>query len=113
MAEQDVRGFRALLIHSVRSTLERAFEYDWSYWSPYEGVLVDACFAPTERTIDYTRLQNSAGSMVHFFDSIDLYEDEMADNGTCSMDIKIVKSPIRRRANVHVEGDGIRIFSEV
>lgn len=69
-----------------------AMEYDWTYWSEHQGTLMDGkerSWEDTELLIDYERLA-SQSETVRFFESMDLYEDELADNGICSSDQRFV-----------------------
>ena len=42
----------------------------------------------TDDRIDYTRLKQQ--ERIHFYDEVILYEDELADNGTAVLSVKLV-----------------------
>jgi hypothetical protein len=47
-------------------------------------------FSKCDEIIDYDRLA-SRSERVHFYESLDFYEDELADNGICICDVRFVR----------------------
>ncbi|KAJ3045756.1 hypothetical protein HDV00_007882 [Rhizophlyctis rosea] len=75
--------------------------YDWTYTTDYKGTTLshddDAGaqhplpdFAPTdEEEIDLTHLKQQ--EPILFYEELDLYEDELADNGTAILNARVVR----------------------
>lgn len=68
--------------------MEKPIEYDWSYWTEYSGT-AELRWSATDKAINFARLANTAEPVL-FFHSSSLYEDELADNGTSTFDIRLV-----------------------
>lgn len=64
--------------------------YDWTYTTAYRGTLNDkAIFHEAEEpSIDVARLQKQ--EPILFYDENILYEDELADNGTTILSVRLV-----------------------
>lgn len=64
--------------------------YDWTYTTAYRGTLNDkAVFHEAEEpSIDVARLQKQ--EPILFYDENILYEDELADNGTTILSVRLV-----------------------
>lgn len=69
--------------------------YDWTYTTDYKGTLRGAsAFEETDETkIDMERLKRL--DPILFYDDTILYEDELADNGTAVLSIRMVSQSIR------------------
>ncbi|ORX92582.1 TIP41-domain-containing protein [Basidiobolus meristosporus CBS 931.73] len=67
--------------------------YDWTYTTDYRGTLCSPSFPfnSTTQTIDIERLK--LPEPILFYDHIVLYEDELADNGSAILSIKIRVMP--------------------
>lgn len=65
-------------------------EYDWTFWTENQGTVSSVHqFTKTDQQINYSRLA-SQKEEIRFFDSVDLYEDELSDNGRCLCDVRLV-----------------------
>jgi len=68
-------------------------KFDWTFGTDYQGTLMPSSqgncisFEKTSETIDMERLKSR--DEILFYDSIDLYEDELADHGVAKLDVKI------------------------
>lgn len=83
------------------------FHYDWTFSSPYWGTLLlapryDSCATATNDTMAWERLETSAMPMqmltdrtlpILYFDSINLLEDDLHDNGLMQCTIKVRVMP--------------------
>ncbi|KAM3420065.1 hypothetical protein BST61_g3371 [Cercospora zeina] len=78
--------------------------FDWSYSTDYRGTTSDQSGAPIEdsrwkesdQTTDPIRIDLlSRQDPIEFFDAVDLYEDELADNGIALFNIKVRMMPER------------------
>ena len=87
--------------------------YDWTYTTEYRGTLLSGGggarlkVEESEEGIDYSQLKQQ--EKIHFYDDVILYEDELADNGTALLNVKIVSyAPdlTRYYQTPHTEGDG-------
>ncbi|KAI9593744.1 TIP41-like family-domain-containing protein [Syncephalis fuscata] len=88
--------------------------YDWTYSTDYDGTLLSDSlqFVPTTtHYIDYERLKQR--EHIHFFDQVILFEDELADNGTALLDVKVRVMPsgffILQRFFMRVDGVLLRM----
>ncbi|RKP27736.1 TIP41-like family-domain-containing protein [Syncephalis pseudoplumigaleata] len=88
--------------------------YDWTYSTDYRGTVTSEAFkfAPsTTHRIDYERLKQR--EPIHFFDQVVLFEDELADNGTAMLDVKVAMMPsgffILQRFFMRVDGVLLRM----
>lgn len=67
--------------------------YDWTYKPIYDGHLVasssgnEIIVEETKQEIDMERLK--AKDEIKYFESLDLFEDELADHGVAKLDVKI------------------------
>jgi type 2A phosphatase activator TIP41 len=68
--------------------------YDWTYTTSYSGTLrqpVDGqTFESTSERIDVEKLR--VPEPILFYDENVLYEDELADNGTAILYVKVVRN---------------------
>lgn len=62
--------------------------YDWTYTTGYRGDVEGLEVAGTEERIDYEQLKKQ--ERIEFYDDIILFEDELADNGTAVLSVKMV-----------------------
>jgi type 2A phosphatase activator TIP41 len=68
-------------------------KFDWTFSTDYTGTLIPASdgspivVEETTENIDMQRLMER--NEILYYDSIDLYEDELADHGVAKMDVKI------------------------
>ena len=78
--------------------------FDWSYSTDYRGTTVDVkgqvlgddVWKPSNQQNDPVRTDLlSRADPILFFDSVDLYEDELADNGIALLSIKVRVMPER------------------
>ncbi|KAK9728375.1 Tap42 interacting protein [Basidiobolus ranarum] len=67
--------------------------FDWTYTTNYDGTQVSSNFAfhNTTKTIDIEKLKNP--EPILFYDHLVLYEDELADNGSAILSVKIRVMP--------------------
>lgn len=70
--------------------------FDWTYTSDYKGTLigddnVQMKVEATDERIDMEKLK--VREKIHFYDDILLFEDELSDNGTSVMNVKIRVMP--------------------
>ncbi|RIA84855.1 TIP41-like family-domain-containing protein [Glomus cerebriforme] len=69
--------------------------YDWTYTTSYSGTLKgsvdDQVFEKATDRIDMEKLRKIEDIL--FYDEIDLFEDELADNGTAILNVKIRVMP--------------------
>lgn len=69
--------------------------FDWTYTTFYNGHLISKDdkqikIESTNETIDLDKLR--VQEEILFFDEIDLFEDELADNGVAKLNLKIVSN---------------------
>lgn len=71
--------------------------YDWTYTTAYRGTLNDkAVFHEAEEpSIDVARLRKQ--EPILFYDENILYEDELADNGTTMLSVRLVSSWMKKK----------------
>lgn len=69
--------------------------FDWSYSTDYKGTVNPAGpqFEPTDKQIPIELLKRP--DPIIFFDEVDLYEDELADNGIALLSCKVRVMPGR------------------
>ncbi|KND01141.1 uncharacterized protein SPPG_04232, partial [Spizellomyces punctatus DAOM BR117] len=67
--------------------------YDWTYTTDYTGTIesTGSEFKPSEELIDIERLKRPDPIM--FYDELILYEDELADNGTAILSLRVRVMP--------------------
>ncbi|KAI6213293.1 hypothetical protein M3Y94_00133700 [Aphelenchoides besseyi] len=66
--------------------------FDWTYTSEYTGTLADGIrVEKTNDKIDIEKLKRPDPLL--FYDAIQLYEDELADNGCAEMTVKVRAMP--------------------
>jgi len=87
--------------------------FDWTFTTDYKGTLPDTCtISPTEEKIDIVKL--SQPDPILFYDEIILFEDELADNGTSTINVKIRVMPtclfILSRFFLRVDGVLFKMF---
>jgi type 2A phosphatase activator TIP41 len=66
--------------------------YDWTYTTPYRGTNTRD-WTPTVKELPLDKLRRP--DPILFFDEVDLYEDELGDNGMSLLSIKIRVMPVR------------------
>ena len=91
--------------------------YDWTYTTGYRGSLICRPGAkplnvvPTDQQLDLERLR--VREKILFFDEVVLFEDELADNGTAQLSVKIRCMPsgffILQRFFLRVDRSIIRV----
>lgn len=68
--------------------------FDWTYTTFYDGHLIAKdeqnrlTVEPTDQSIDLDKLRLKEDIL--FYEVVDLFEDELADNGVAKLDLKIV-----------------------
>jgi type 2A phosphatase activator TIP41 len=67
--------------------------FDWSYTTDYKGTVSGPAFGPTEERLPIHLLK--IPDPILFFASVDLFEDELADNGMSLLTVKIRVMPQR------------------
>jgi len=67
--------------------------YDWTYTTPYRGTLHPDTLSPSKDELPLDKLRRP--DPILFFDEVDLYEDELGDNGMSLLSIKIRVMPAR------------------
>lgn len=71
--------------------------FDWSYTTDYKGTVVpgasNMAFAPTDKALPIHLLK--LPDPIMFYSSVDLFEDELADNGMSLLTVKIRVMPQR------------------
>ncbi|KAL0094773.1 TIP41-like family-domain-containing protein [Phycomyces blakesleeanus] len=69
--------------------------YDWTYSTPYKGTLISSLdnrsFEKADTPVDFQRLMKP--DPILFYDENILYEDELADNGTAMLSIRLRVMP--------------------
>ncbi|KAJ3116267.1 hypothetical protein HDU96_010041 [Phlyctochytrium bullatum] len=70
--------------------------YDWTFTTDYKGTTPaennsGKAFAPTAESIDIERLKRP--DPILFYDEVVLYEDELADNGSCVVNVRVRVMP--------------------
>ncbi|KAJ3216888.1 hypothetical protein HDU67_008795 [Dinochytrium kinnereticum] len=67
--------------------------YDWTYSTDYNGTVVASqkAFEPTEESVDIERLKRP--DPILFYDDVVLFEDELADNGSCILNVRVRVMP--------------------
>eukprot|EP01119_Soliformovum_irregulare_P011072 TRINITY_DN2749_c0_g1_i2.p1 TRINITY_DN2749_c0_g1~~TRINITY_DN2749_c0_g1_i2.p1 ORF type:complete len:232 (+),score=52.56 TRINITY_DN2749_c0_g1_i2:176-871(+) len=111
-------------IQSKQSTLEKesvakdVFNYDWTYTSNYKGTVSfagDSTVPTIEKTtekIDVDRLKRP--DPILYYSELVLYEDELADNGTSQLSIKMRVMPtcffILMRLWIRIDGVLFRVI---
>ncbi|KAI8846142.1 TIP41-like family-domain-containing protein [Chytridium lagenaria] len=66
--------------------------YDWTYSTLYKGTLEGSkTFEPTTEQIDVERLKRP--DPILFYEENVLYEDELADNGSCILNVRVRVMP--------------------
>ena len=90
--------------------------FDWTYTTAYKGTLLGSGnsqmkVSSTEEKIDLEKLK--VREKIHFYADILLFEDELADNGTSVMNVKIRVMPsgffILMRLFIRVDGVIVRV----
>ncbi|KAI8898446.1 TIP41-like family-domain-containing protein [Globomyces pollinis-pini] len=61
--------------------------YDWTYTTLYKGTLSKDKFVPSQRAINIEKLLKP--DPILFYDHVHLYEDELGDNGSGDLSIRI------------------------
>jgi len=87
--------------------------FDWTFTTEYKGTLSpDIVVSQTEEKIDLVKL--SEPDPILFYDEIILYEDELGDNGTSHLNIKIRVMPtclfVLLRFFLRVDGVVFKMF---
>ena len=72
----------------LREVKEKVKPYDWTYTTCYRGNVEGLEVAETDAKIDYEHLKQQ--ERIEFYDEVVLYEDELADNGTALLNVKVV-----------------------
>jgi type 2A phosphatase activator TIP41 len=98
----DRSDARAKDSEDIRGVLK---PYDWTYTTPYRGTLTQDVFPSSEDSIDEQSFTASKDDFpldklrrpdpILFFDEVDLYEDELGDNGMSLLSIKVRVMPAR------------------
>ncbi|KAJ2997214.1 hypothetical protein HDV02_005812, partial [Globomyces sp. JEL0801] len=65
--------------------------YDWTYTTLYKGTLSKDKFVPSQRAINIEKLLKP--DPILFYDHVHLYEDELGDNGSGDLSIRIKLIP--------------------
>ena len=74
--------------------------YDWTYTTGYRGDVEGLEVAGTEERIDYEQLKKQ--ERIEFYDDIILFEDELADNGTAVLNVKVVGDEIMQHLRYNI-----------
>ncbi|XP_038048067.1 TIP41-like protein [Patiria miniata] len=62
--------------------------FDWTYTTDYKGTLLgNLQESPTDQRIDMEKLK--VREKIHFYEEMTLFEDELADNGSASLTVKM------------------------
>ena len=86
--------------NSTRSDVKDVVKpYDWTYSTTYKGT-GDGFEEAEEPGVDVARLQKQ--EPILFYDEVILYEDELADNGTTLVSIRLVKKNNKRKTERRV-----------
>ncbi|KAI8052502.1 TIP41-like family-domain-containing protein [Syncephalis plumigaleata] len=100
--------------HDLEEDIQSVKPYDWTYSTDYRGTITPTSYEFTPSTthrIDYERLKQR--EPIHFFDQVILFEDELADNGTAMLDVKVRVMPsgffILQRFFMRVDGVLLRM----
>lgn len=63
--------------------------FDWTFCNDYKGSLVGPwSITPTEERIDLNKLKQK--DAILFFDEVNLFEDELHDNGIAQLTVRVV-----------------------
>ncbi|XP_011402613.1 PREDICTED: TIP41-like protein isoform X2 [Amphimedon queenslandica] len=82
------KEWRATRSEGLEKVKDKVKSFDWTFTTEYNGSYNDKIqVSETDVGIDYERLK--VQERIHFFDDIVLFEDELADNGTAELRVKI------------------------
>ena len=86
--------------------------YDWTYSTPYRGTLEGGItVSPTEERINLDKLRER--EKILFFDEMILFEDELGDNGSAELNVKVRCMPsgffVLQRFFLRVDGSLVRL----
>jgi len=87
--------------------------FDWTFSSPYQGTISpSAVIVPTDEKINIAKL--TAPDPILFYDEVVLYEDELADNGSSHLFVRVRVMPtclfVLQRLFLRVDGVLFRIL---
>lgn len=84
------KSYATLLFSFRRKHYEIPIEYDWTFWTEYEGDAgANVCWMKSEVPMNTSRLASTDEPVMHF-QSTDFFEDELADNGLSLYNLKLV-----------------------
>ena len=90
---QYINYLLTLYIHRERSQLQHEIKYDWTYSTTYKGTLRipkgnEQTNFDTDDRLNLEKLKER--EKILFYEELSLYEDELHDNGTSNLSVKIV-----------------------
>lgn len=82
--------FLRLVLRSETGLTQRVLKaFDWTFCNDYKGSLIGPWrVEPTDERIDLERLKKK--DAILFFDEVNLFEDELHDNGIAQLTVRIV-----------------------